>query len=340
MVAVLEELNFMANDKKYKGKMIKLEKIFKRYTDSDNGLTLKQIADKLKEYDDSADRKTLYRDFDDLRAAGIEVESKRVGKSTVYYVEDDLFDLAELKILIDSVQASKFITPKKSKIIVNKLKTLTSENRAKGLTREVIIAPVKAENENVLYNVDHINEAIGKDRQISFQYYSYGVDKRRKPRHDGKIYHVSPWALIYNRDKYYLVAYSSDHQDNLVHYRVDRMDKVNVEEKEKRIGEEYFKKREIKNYLTKIFAMYSGETEEKVTFECVNRLADVVIDRFGKDPVFEIVDDEHFRFTTEIAISSQFYGWVAGIGADMKIVAPQSVVDGYKSYLDEILKTY
>lgn len=330
----------MANDKKYKGKMIKLEKIFKRYTDSDKGLTLKQIADKLKEYDDSADRKTLYRDFDDLRAAGIEVESKRVGKSTVYYVEDDLFDLAELKILIDSIQASKFITPKKSKIIVNKLKTLTSVNRAEGLAREVIIEPVKAENENVLYNVDHINEAICKERQISFQYYSYGVDKRRKPRHEGKIYHVSPWALVYNRDKYYLIAYSTDHPGDLVHYRVDRMDKVNVEDKEKRVGDEFFKKRETKNYLTKTFSMYRGDEEEKVTFECTNALADVVIDRFGKDPVFEIIDDKHFRFSTEIGISRQFYGWVAGIGKDMKIVAPQSVVDGYTSYLDEILKSY
>ncbi len=330
----------MANDKKYKGKMIKLERIFARYTDSEHGLTLKQIAEKLKACNDSADRKTLYRDFDDLREAGIEVESKRIGKSTVYFVEDDLFDLAELKILIDSIQASKFITPKKSKQIVTKLKTLTSEYRAKDLAREVIISPVKAENEAVIYNVDHINDAINKDKQISFQYYSYGVDKRRRPRHEGKIYHVSPWALVYNGDKYYLIAYSTDHPEDLVHYRVDRMDKVNVEEKDNRIGGDYFKKRETKNYLTKTFSMYRGDREENVTFECTNNLADVVIDRFGKDPVFEIIDDEHFRFSTEIGISNQFYGWVAGIGKNMKIVAPQSVVDGYKSYLDEILKSY
>lgn len=329
----------MANDKKYKGKMIKLERIFSQYTDSEHGLTLKQIAEKLKDYNDSADRKTLYRDFDDLRGAGINVESRRIGKSTVYFVEDDLFELPELKILIDSVQASKFVTPKKSKQIVEKLKKLTSVYRAQELTREVMIDTVKAENESILYNVDAINNAINNDKQITFKYCQYGVDKRKKPRHEGKIYHASPWALVYNRDKYYLVAYSADHPGELTHYRVDRMENVNVE-KDKRVGGEYFKKRELKNYLTKTFNMYQGSREESVTFECKNHLADVVIDRFGKDKVFTKVDDEHFTFTTDIVISPQFYGWVAGVGSSIKIVEPQSVADEYKAYLENIIKSY
>ena len=328
----------MANDKKYKGKMIKLERIFQRYTDTEHGLTLKQISDKLKDANDSADRKTLYRDFDDLRGAGIEVESRRQGKSTVYYVEDDIFELAELKVLIDSVQASKFITDRKSKILVDKLKTLTSEYRANDLTRDVIIAPVKKDNESILYDIDTINEAINSDKQIRFQYFKYDVNKKKNAQHEGAFYIVSPFALVYNNENYYLMAYNEKHPDKITHFRVDRMQRCEIVDN-KRLGSELFKKRETKNYLTKTFNMYDG-TEYNVTLECINKLSDVVIDRFGKDITLVTIDDDHFQVNVPINVSPQFYGWVTGIGSDMKIVGPEAVVNEYKEYMNEIMANY
>ena len=319
-------------------KMLYLVQLFSRETDDTHKLTMPEIISKLAADGVNADRKTLYQDFDELRRFGFDIISEKEGRNYYYYLGSRDFELPELKLLVDSVQSSKFITDKKSGQLIKKLESLVSKYEGSQLHRQVIIAGrVKTMNESIYYNVDKIHAAIGADRQIRFKYFDWNLKKEMEPRYGGRWYQLSPWALMWDDEKYYLVAYDSKHE-TIIHYRVDKMTQIGILD-EKREGHEAFRQFNIAHYTNTLFGMYAGD-ETKVTIEAENRLVSVFIDRFGKDIIIAPVDDDHFRTTVTVAVSKQFFGWIMAIDGDVRVVAPDSVVRQIKEEIERLAEKY
>lgn len=319
-------------------KMLYLVQLFSRETDDTHKLTMPEIIAKLAAEGVNADRKTLYQDFEELRRFGFDIISEKDGRNFYYYLGSRDFELPELKLLVDSVQSAKFITDKKSAQLIKKLESLVSKYEGSQLHRQVIITGrVKTMNESIYYNVDKIHAAIGEDRQIRFKYFDWNLKKEMEPRYDGKWYRLSPWALMWDDEKYYLVAYDSKHE-TIIHYRVDKMTQIGILD-EKREGHEAFRKFNIAHYTNTLFGMFAGD-ETKVTIEAENRLVSVFIDRFGKDIIIAPIDDDHFRTTITVAVSKQFFGWIMGIDGDVRVVAPDSVVEQIKSEIKRQTERY
>ncbi|MBQ6439555.1 MAG: WYL domain-containing protein [Mogibacterium sp.] len=319
-------------------KMLYLVQLFSRETDDTHKLTMPEIIAKLATDGVNADRKTLYQDFDELRRFGFDIISEKDGRNYYYYLGSRDFELPELKLLVDSVQSAKFITDKKSGQLIKKLESLVSKYEGSQLHRQVIISGrVKTMNESIYYNVDKIHAAIGEDRQIRFRYFDWNLKKEMEPRYDGKWYKLSPWALMWDDEKYYLVAYDSKHE-TIIHYRVDKMTQIGILD-EKREGHEAFRKFNIAHYTNTLFGMFAGD-ETKVTIEAENRLVSVFIDRFGKDIIIAPIDNDHFRTTVTVAVSKQFFGWIMGIDGDVRVVAPDSVVRQIKAEIEHQAERY
>ena len=319
-------------------KMLYLVQLFSRETDDTHKLTMPEIIAKLAADGVNADRKTLYQDFEELRRFGFDIISEKDGRNFYYYLGSRDFELPELKLLVDSVQSSKFITDKKSSQLIKKLESLVSKYEGSQLHRQVIIAGrVKTMNESIYYNVDKIHAAIGTDRQIRFKYFDWNLKKEMEPRYGGKWYQLSPWALMWDDEKYYLVAYDSKHE-TIIHYRVDKMTQIGILD-EKREGHEAFRKFNIAHYTNTLFGMFAGD-ETKVTIEAENRLVSVFIDRFGKDIIIAPIDEDHFRTTVTVAVSKQFFGWIMGIDGDVRIVAPDSVVKQIRAEIGSLAERY
>lgn len=319
-------------------KMLYLVKIFSEETDDNHALTMPEIVRKLDEYDVKADRKTLYQDFEELRRFGLDIIAEHEGRSHYYYLGSRDFELPELKLLVDSVQSAKFITDKKSDQLIKKLESLVSRHEGSKLHRQVLISGrVKTMNESIYYNVDKIHEAIGTNRQIRFKYFDWNLEKEMQLRYDGKWYTLSPWALMWDDEKYYLVAYDAKHE-TIIHYRVDKMTSIEIAD-EKREGHDAFKEFNIAHYTNTLFGMYAGD-ETKVTLKAENKMINVLIDRFGKDLIIAPISDTHFKTTVTVAVSGQFFGWIMGIDGDIKIVAPKSVVEEMKEHIERLRKQY
>ena len=319
-------------------KMLYLVQLFSRETDDTHKLTMPEIIAKLAAEGVNADRKTLYQDFEELRRFGFDIISEKDGRNFYYYLGSRDFELPELKLLVDSVQSAKLIIVKKSAQLIKKLESLVSKYEGSQLHRQVIISGrVKTMNESIYYNVDKIHAAIGEDRQIRFKYFDWNLKKEMEPRYDGKWYRLSPWALMWDDEKYYLVAYDSKHE-TIIHYRVDKMTQIGILD-EKREGHEAFRKFNIAHYTNTLFGMFAGD-ETKVTIEAENRLVSVFIDHFGKDIIIAPIDDDHFRTTITVAVSKQFFGWIMGIDGDVRVVAPDSVVEQIKSEIKRQTERY
>ena len=245
------------------------------------------------------------------------------------------FELPELKLLVDAVQSSKFITVKKSRKLIKKLESLASVSEAKQLQRNVYITNRnKTLNESIYYNVDKIHDAILSDAKIRFVYYKWNTDKELIPRNNGNPFVVSPWALTWDDENYYLLAY--DGESGIVkHYRVDKMRSIGLL-KEKREGKAEFADFDMASFAKITFGMYGGKREH-VTLECENNLIGAILDRFGTDVIIQKTDREHFRIRQEVSVSGQFFGWLVGLGAGVRIVSPQNVVDAMEHRLEEML---
>ena len=319
-------------------KMLYLMKIFREETDDLHALTMPQIIEKLADYGVNADRKTLYEDFRLLREFGADIIAEKEGRSYYYHLGSRDFELPELKLLVDSVQSSKFITDRKSNQLIRKLESLVSKYEGSRLHRQVLIAGrIKTMNESIYYNVDKLHEAIGSNRQIRFKYFDYDLNKEMVPRYDGRWYKFSPWALMWDDERYYLVGYDSKY-GMIIHYRVDKMTEIGIVD-EPREGQEAFGKFNIAHYTNTLFGMYVGE-ETKVTLEAENGMINVLIDRFGKDIIIAPVDDGHFRTTVTVAVSRQFLGWIMSLDGDVRIVAPAGVVDTMKEAIRQLQEQY
>ena len=328
----------MAKKNNQKLKLLYLAEIFNTETDEEHPLTLQEISSKLNSYDIPADRKTLYQDFESLRDFGYDIISEKRGRKYCYYLGERDFELPELKLLVDCVQSAKFITDKKSNSLIKKIESITSRHQAKMLNRQVAISGrVKTMNESIYYNVDRLHEAINADRQITFYYFQWNVKKEQQLRHDGKLYKISPWGLMWDDENYYLVAYDSEN-DMIKHFRVDKMLKINITN-DKRDGKECFKAFDMPKYTKSVFGMYGGKPE-RVKLTAKNEMAGVMIDRFGKDPNIIRDDKDHFRATVNVMVSPQFLAWIISLGDGVKITAPDNVVDMMKEEIKRLRKMY
>lgn len=328
----------MAKGENQKLKMLYLVKILSEETDDEHSLTTQDIITKLAKYDVNAERKALYRDFEELKAFGLDIISEQIGRNVYYHLGHRDFELPELKLLVDSVQSAKFITEKKSKDLIKKLEALVSKYEAKHLQRQVVISGrVKTMNESVYYNVDAIHEAISSDKQIRFQYFQWTVKKKMELRKDGAWYVLSPWGLMWDDEYYYMLAY--DAEDEMIkHYRVDKMLNIDIVDC-KREGQKAFKSFDMPRYSKSLFGMFSGE-QTSVTLEGTNDMAGVLIDRFGKDIILHPIDEEHFSAIVEVAISKQFLGWVIALGENIKITAPKAVVEQMQEEAKRLYRQY
>ena len=327
----------MSKGTNQKLKLLYLTKIFREQTDEEHMLTIAEIIEKLSAYDVSADRKTLYTDFEELRHFGLDIISQQIGRQHYYYLGAREFELPELKLLVDSVQSAKFITAQKSQKLIKKLEGLVSKYEATQLHRQVYITGrVKTMNESIYYNVDKLHAAISADAQIQFQYYQWNVKKEMELRRGGKLYQVSPWGLMWDDEYYYLVAYDAE-TDKIKHYRVDKMLRIQITD-QKRAGKERYQSFNLPNYTKRIFGMFSGE-ETKVTLEADNSMAGVLIDRFGKDIMLIPQDGGRFRATVDVAISDQFLGWIVALGT-VKIVGPEAVVKKMQAKVSNLIADY
>ena len=319
-------------------KLYYLAKIMVNNTDDEYAMTLQDIKNALEQYEITADRKSLYDDFNVLRDIGIDILGEQRGRSYYYHVGKKKFELAELKLLVDAIQPSKFITVKKSHELIRKLESFASRYEASKLQRQVVVTGrIKTMNECIYYNVDAIHSAIANNRMIQFQYFQWNTKKKMEMRHNGQFYKISPWALTWDDENYYLVGYDAQ-AEKIKHYRVDKMRKLSIME-EKREGREHFKQFNLASYVKKNFGMFGGE-EANVRMQFSNDLVGVVIDRFGKDIIISPADEEHFIVNVNVAISSQFFGWVFALGTGVKILAPENVVERMKQEIDALHDFY
>lgn len=324
----------MPKSENQKVKLLYIAKILREETDEAHPISTPELISRLGELDIKVERKTIYSDIELLRDFGMDIELIKNKTNSGYYLVSDDFELAEIKILVDMVQSSRFITKKKSRALIAKLETLTNKHSAKQLARDVyVIGRAKAENESVFYNVDDIHSAISKGKTISFMLTRYMLNKEVAYKNEGSLYTVSPYYLTWNNENYYLIAV--DHKKGEIrHYRVDRMKKITINDEPRQYAE-LFDGFDIAEYTKSSFNMFGGESV-RATIAFPNHLIDVVIDRFGKDVPVRVRDAESFLVTTDIVASGQFYGWLAGLGPGVSIVSPVDIKEKYHEYLGNL----
>lgn len=327
----------MAGNANQKLKTLYLMRFFFERTDAEHGATLAEIAAYLEANEISCERKSLYTDIDLLRDFGLDIETSRA-KTTYYRLASREFELSELKLLVDAVGASKFITDKKSRSLIRKLETLASSHEAKSLNRSVFVDNrIKTMNESIYYNIDAIHLAITDGRELAFKYFRYTPEKARVFGHDGKDYVVSPLALVYNNENYYLYAYSNE-TGEIRTYRVDRMLDA------RRLNSPREKNDVINAFnpaarANTSFDMLSGELKN-VSLLVDNSLSTVIIDRFGKDTRFLRESDDAFRINVDVTVSENFLGWVFGFGGKIRILSPDDVKERFKRMAKEAADVY
>ena len=319
-------------------KLYYLAQIMLERTDEDHYITMPEIMAALGEYDITADRKTIYADLRDLEQLGIEIEGEAVGNRYHYHVISRTFEVAELKLLVDAIQSSKFITERKTNTLIKKLEKLVSKYDAMKLQRQVYVSGrIKTMNESIYYTIDAIHHAISENKKIKFQYFQWNVKKEMELRHDGAYYHISPWGLSWDDENYYLVGYDSA-AGKIKHYRVDKMLHIRMTE-EPREGREHFKKLDMADYSKKSFGMFGGK-EQRVKLLVENQMAGVIIDRFGKDLIMIPAGEEHFTVNVDVHVSGQFLGWIISLGEGVKIVGPDEVVEMMQKEIERLRRQY
>lgn len=307
-------------------------------TDDQHMLNATQLCKILEqEYSIPTDRRTIYTEMEILGTYGLDVQQKK-GTNPGYYIGARDFELPELKLMVDAVQSSKFITENKSKQLIRKLEKLCCKSDAEILAKQVfVVNRPKTDNETIYYNVDDIHTAIFANKEITFQYAEWTMQKKMRLKKNGAMYVVSPWALTWDDENYYLVAYD-DQAGIIKHYRVDKMIHMSVLETERK-GKESFENFDLAAFAKKTFGMYGG-VDTEVTLSCASHLAGVILDRFGHDTWMVPVDEAHFRTRVLVSVSPQFFGWVTGIGSGMQIEGPENIKTQYKEYLQDILDRY
>lgn len=324
----------MAKSANQKLKLLRLYDILMRQSDEDHPIPVPELIRELERWDIRAERKSIYDDLDALTELGVDVQSRK-GRTPGWFIGQRDFELAELKLLVDAVQSSRFITKRKSDALIRKLERLASTHQARQLQRQVYVdRRVKAMNESIYYNVDILHSAISQNRAITFQYFDYDTKKEKVFRHDGALYRVSPYGLIWNSENYYLAAFDSASQQ-MRHYRVDKMSQIELTEEKRQGGSEF----DVADYAQKHFGMYSGD-EVTMTLRFRRSMVNVVLDRFGQDVMLIPDGDEHFTVALPLVMSPQFFGWLFGLGDEVQLMSPPAAVDAYKAQIAAVSALY
>lgn len=321
-----------------KFKLYRLAQIMMEKTDEEHFITMPEIIKELESYEVTADRKSIYNDLKDLEQLGIEVEGESVGNRYHYHVISRYFEMPELKLLVDAIQSSKFLTEKKSNELIKKLEKMVSKYDAMKLQRQVYVSGrIKTMNESIYYNVDAIHHAISENKKIKFQYFQWNVKKEMELRHNGAYYYISPWGLVWDNQNYYLIAYDSK-LEKIKYYRVDKMLHVEMLD-EARDGKEHFKKLDMSEFTKKSFSMFGGK-ETQVKLRVRNDLAGIIIDRFGKDIMMIPDGADHFHVNVEVQVSSHFFGWIVSIGNGIRLIGPDEVVEQFRAEIKRLYEQY
>lgn len=332
----------MPKNPNQKLKLLYLYQILLQKTDEEHKLGMEELLQALSRCGIEAERKSIYSDIAALQDFGLDVVLQR-GPGGGYYVASRDFELPELKLLVDAIQCSRFITEKKSAELIGKIESLASESQARTLQRQVYIADrSKTVNESIYYNIDTLHAAISAGVQITFQYFEWIIDFsgaeriRKRYRRDGARYQISPWALTWDDENYYLIAYEQS-SDSIRHYRVDKMEHIALTELP-REGQSLFRDQfNPASYSRKVFGMFSGK-EKTVRLQCENRFIGVLRDRFGADLMVQPVDEGHFAVNVTVAVSPQFFSWVFGLGGGVQIVSPEDVHSEFQKQLRQLLE--
>ncbi len=331
----------MAKGANQKQKILYLMRLFLEETDEEHPLTMQQIMEALEKQGIPSERKSIYSDIEALQAFGMDIQ-KTQARQRGYFLGERTFQLPELKLLVDAVQSSKFITAQKSRELIRKVESLSSIHEAKDLQRQVRVTNrIKTMNESIYYNVDAIHEAISKGRQVDYLYFEWVPGEKgrleRKYRRSGERYQVSPWALTWDDENYYLIAYDNT-ASCIKHFRVDKMSSIQVREEE-RDGKEAFEKLDLALYTETLFGMFSG-VDDLVTLRFENSLAGVVADRFGKDVRIFCSQPGSFDVHVHVAVSPLFFGWLFGFGNKAELIGPSKVREEYREYLRKAAEFY
>lgn len=316
-----------------KNRLIYILKYLWENTDEEHYATTGQILDYLKEQGIYCDRKTIPSDIQKLSQLGIEIEHERSRESR-YSLSTHIFSLPEIKLLIDAVESSKFITVKKSAELVDKLSQMTSVHQAKSLKRNVYISErVKPLNEQIYYLVDNINTAINEGKKISFKYFHYDQNRQEVANNDGKRYSFSPYYLLWNEDRYYAVGFSEKHQ-RITTFRVDRMKEVSILKSAAAPKPQDF---HLPDFARQVFDMFDGTTET-VSLLCDNDMMNYIVDKFGDEVKTSPIDSNHFQAEAEVSVSQTFFAWVFQFNGSIRLTAPETVVSRYKEMLKRALE--
>lgn len=316
----------MARSAHQKLKILYLYRMLLEKTDEDHRLTVNEMIQELNRWGIEAERKTIYSDLEALRSFGLDILSVKA-RSTGYYVASRTFDLPELKLLADAVAGAKFITEKKSRLLIAKLGQLASQHEGRSLQRNVLVQNrVKADNELIYYNVDTISQAITRKESLRFRYFEFDLNRKKVLRKDGDWYAITPLTLFWDDENYYVIAYYQRY-GRISHFRVDRMEQVEITPTPEDVPLE---KLDIGAYAKKTFSMFVGE-EEHVRLEFSNKLINVVYDKFGKDVSLRPGKEGHFQISVPIAVSPSFYGWLFQFGEDVQILSPDHVAGEFRS---------
>ena len=309
-----------------------------RYSDEAHPVSVAQLIAELENHGISAERKSIYDDIESLRDYGLDIIQSGAGKSSGYYVAARAFELPELKLLVDSVQSSKFITYKKTMSLIKKIESLASVYEAQLLSRQVYVKNrIKTMNESIYYNVDEVHRGIAENRKIRFRYFEYTVQKERRFRKDGAWYVISPYALSWDDENYYLVGFDSE-AGIIKHFRVDKMADIGITD-EARDGREIYDALDMGEYARKTFGMFTGEeTSVRLRFE--NDLVGAVIDRLGRDAMLIPDGEAHFTVRTDVIVSPQFFAWVCGFGTKAKILEPKHVAEQMREHIAGVAALY
>ncbi|MEG1240222.1 MAG: WYL domain-containing protein [Oscillospiraceae bacterium] len=325
----------MAKQSGQKLKILVLYQTLLARSDEDHPLTVQELIDALAKQDISAERKSIYTDLEALISFGVDIQCRK-GKIPGWYIASRDFELPELKLLVDAVQSSKFITTRKSDALIKKLEGLASRYEATQLQRQVYVdRRVKTMNESIYYNVDKLHTAIAAQKAVIFRYFDYDIEKNKSFRREGGRYTVSPYGLTWNNENYYLVGWDEQKGD-VRHFRVDKMAEISVTCLAATPAPRDFS---LEGYAGRHFSMFTGKPGN-VTLRCKRIMAGVVLDRFGRDVMLIPDGPDHFTVTVDVAVSPQFFGWLFGLGDNVTLTAPTWAVEDYKNALKQVSDLY
>ncbi len=320
-----------------KERVLVLLQYLRNNTDEDTAVSAANIRQMFNEKGESVSLPTLRDDIASLQKAGCDIditEEKGIGMFYKYLSRE--WSMPELQVLVDAVSAAQFIPQARSKELIRKLSTMAGPSHTKDLVPQIMVSEhVKAKNKNMIYSVQAIRKAIDRDRKITFRYLQYNTDKKQVPKHIGtqdEQYVVSPYATVWNDDRYYLVGYS-DKRKAVTVFRIDRMEVPKLITRKRVPPPDDF---DIRDYTDKVFRMYGGP-EEKVTLRCKLEILDQVIDRFGDQIELKSITKNHFVIDVPVGLSTTFYAWVFQFVGQMNIISPEHVREAYAGYLEEAL---